>query len=270
MTDYVIKFFTDRPDKLAFMREVEILSKLNHPCVVRILRWGTSDRRLLAEIHTERAKYGSLADILGDVNQGTAPDFWNLTRIGIIICDIVFGMRYVHSRGIIHRDLKPSNILVNQNRRAWVAGFGTNRFKDDDSTPTGETGTVHYAAPEQWAEDAECTTKIDVWSFGLILYEILTGQAVFRSTLEPMRVLKRMRRKDLPTLPSKYGDYIQSLISRCWCYDPADRPSFGDICDEFQTRHFALFAGADFTMIEAEALGVMAWEVQASCNTTST
>jgi serine/threonine protein kinase len=86
----------------------------------------------------------------------------------------------MHSHRFIHQDLKPSNILLNADGQTLIADFGTSRCKANDHTPTHDTGTPHYAAPELFEDDAR-TKKVDVFSFGLICYEILVGRAVFRN-----------------------------------------------------------------------------------------
>jgi serine/threonine protein kinase len=74
------------------MREVEHMVKLNHPCVVRIRNWAPSKDRNGAEIHMEFAAFGSLKEVIEQVNSGGKPMFWNPTGIGILICGFVLGM----------------------------------------------------------------------------------------------------------------------------------------------------------------------------------
>jgi serine/threonine protein kinase len=120
---------------------------------------------------------GTLKDILDRPH--LRPRDWNQTRIGIIICDIVMGMRYVHSRGLIHRDLKPANVLLNGHWRGLISDFGVSRLKWAEGPPTQNPGTVWYAAPELLMEDCPQATKTYLFSFGLVLYDILTWFPVF-------------------------------------------------------------------------------------------
>jgi serine/threonine-protein kinase len=184
-----------------FMREIETLIKLNYPCVVRILGFNLPPLTQFAEIQMEYAQNGSLDSVLKKFRSRSIPSFWDPTGIGIIICGIVLGMRFVHSQGFIHRDLKPSNILINEMGYAMIADFGTSRSECDDCTSTGDTGTVHYAAPEMYKE-VGITNKVDVFSFGLILYEILVARPVFRISKAPLRVMKMILGGEMPMIPN--------------------------------------------------------------------
>jgi serine/threonine protein kinase len=130
-------------DKDQFLREIEFLAILNHPCVLRILGWSFPSESNEATIQTEYAENGSLASVLKRAQIGPKVHFWNATGKGVIIC----GMSCVHSRGIMHRDLKPLNIMINGLGEALIGDFGTGRYEYDDATLTGETGTDNYTAP---------------------------------------------------------------------------------------------------------------------------
>jgi serine/threonine protein kinase len=154
--------FSHAYEEYLFIREIETLIRLNHPCIVRILGYTLPPLTEFAEIRMEYAENGSLASVLKMVRSNSIPPFWNPTGIGIIICGIVLGMRFVHSRGFVHRDLKPSNVLINERGEALIADFGATRSEYDDCTWTSEAGTVQYAAPEMYREEV-CTNKADVF-----------------------------------------------------------------------------------------------------------
>jgi serine/threonine-protein kinase len=174
--------------------------KLQHPCIARIYARSFPRGSQEAEIHIEFAEHGSLQRVMEQV-QRTPEEFWNPTGKAIIICGIVLGMRFVHSKGYIHGDLNPSNILIKTGGRALISDFGTSRLASADSKSATEAGTVHYSAPELFLPDCACTTKADVFSFGLVLYEILTGSAVFPISMQAFPVMRKLRSNDLPAVP---------------------------------------------------------------------
>jgi serine/threonine protein kinase len=255
----VKQIFAHGWDEMLFMREIEALIKLNHPCVVRILGFNLPPLTEFAEIQMEYAQNGSLESMLRKVAARSIPRFWDPTGIGIIICGIVLGMRFVHSQGFIHRDLKPSNILINERGEALIADFGTSRSEYDNDTFTGDAGTVNYAAPEMYKEEPY-TNKVDVFSFGVVLYEILVGRRVFPISEPWLAVMKSVLGGEMPAIPDRVGNVMKSLISRCWSLKAEDRPSFDDILKEFQTEHFAVVPGASAEKVFEYARSVLDWE----------
>jgi serine/threonine protein kinase len=255
-----IKHFSNVCSRSGFLREVGIMVKLNHPCVLRIVNWALPEHSIEGEIHTEFASNRSLKEVLEKVNSGAKPGFWNPTGIGILICSLVLGMRYIHWHRIIHHDLKPSNILINGREHVWIGDFGVSCSEEEAETSTDETGTVYYAAPEQYVEGAVCTTKCDVFAFGLVLYEILTGIPVFRPSESPFAVIQRLRSRDLTTLPDKAGKLMQTLMVQCCKEDPADRPSFEEIFNMFTVDDFGILPGSDRIQIRGFADEILAWE----------
>jgi serine/threonine protein kinase len=236
------------------LREVEFLVRLNHPCVLRIVGWARPGRTAHSEIHTEFAENRSLKHFLSQNAM-----FPNPTQQGLIICDIVLGMRYVHAQRIIHGDLKPSNILITGDWRALIADFGTSRV-ENEAEPAQQGGTVCYAAPELFDESVNCTRKVDVFSFGFILYEMLVGKPVFRVSENPLAVLTALRNGQMPPIPVSCGPIMQGLIGRCWSRNPEDRPTFQEIFAEFQSVDFAILPDADGAMIDNVVAEVLTWE----------
>ena len=109
-----------------------------------------------------------------------------------LLCDVLSGLSYLHSKGIIHRDLKPQNILIKTENGAPVAkitDFGISKALNSDQTNASAlVGTIEYMAPEQfnpqkYGIQGRIGTNIDIWSFGIMLYELLTGDSLFGSRL---------------------------------------------------------------------------------------
>jgi serine/threonine protein kinase len=144
-------------------------------------------------------------------------------------------MRYVHSRGIIHRDLTPANILLDANARGLICDFGLSRWGSAEGLPSLYAGTLQYAAPEQWAPTGPYTNKVDVFTFGLVAYELVTGWLPSPQT----RSSELRYRSDL------FGPLMSKLIGQCWSSTPSERPSFEAILNEFEVNHWAVLPGAD-------------------------
>jgi serine/threonine protein kinase len=202
-----------------------------------------------AEIHMEFAENRCLASVLDRVRCGAAADYWSPTVKGIIICGIVLGMKFMHAKGYIHRDLKPANILINGRGEALISDFGTVRPETCDSTLTSRCGTVHYAAPECFIEDADCTERVDVFSFGSILYEVLTERAAFPASMSPFDIIRLFQGGKMPAIPDSCGSFMQQLITACWSRDPDLRPSFHRILESFQNADFKIVPKASPTLI---------------------
>jgi serine/threonine protein kinase len=210
----------------------------------------------------ELAPNETLQALLASVRAGKEPPMMDATGKAKIICDIVLGMRYVHGQGIIHRDLKPSNILLDANWHAKIADFGVSRPESAESRMTGDTGTIGYAAPEQLDENGRHTTKTDVFTFGLILYEIIGSYPVFGENESMMRFVERLRERDLPSVPTRFGSFMQSLIVRCWSKDPGQRPSFAEMLKEFEAVDFDILPGVDASAVRESVHRVLEWELE--------
>ena len=187
--DVAIKVLPDAfardADRLArFQREAKLLAALNHPNIASV--YGLEDSASSHALVMELVEGPTLAD---RIEQGPIPVEESL-RIAKQICD---ALEYAHERGIVHRDLKPANVKVTTEGAVKVLDFGL--AKVPDKTPSGEifehsqsptldpvsrvgmvVGTAAYMPPEQ-ARGKLVDKRADIWAFGVILYEMLTGDS---------------------------------------------------------------------------------------------
>jgi serine/threonine protein kinase len=131
-----------------FMREVEALIAVVHPCVVSIVGYWLPTRLAPGQIGTAFAAGGSMRAAIDLWEQGRAPAFIDDTGVAIIASGIVLGMWFAHLRGFLHRDLKPENILIDSEGRVRICDLGSARFADLDLNLTKQIGTPLYMAPE--------------------------------------------------------------------------------------------------------------------------
>ncbi|KAF2075586.1 hypothetical protein CYY_003129 [Polysphondylium violaceum] len=202
-------------------KEVDLLCKLRHPNIVLFM--GACTEPASPCIVTEFLSRGSLANILLDE---TIDMDWGLRlQLGF---DCARGMTYLHSRNpiIIHRDLKTDNLLVDDSWQVKVGDFGLATVKSHTFAKT-MCGTTGWVAPEVLAEEGY-TEKADVYSFAIVLWELLTRLIPYagKNTMQVVRSIDRGERLPMPDwCPPAYA----KLINRCWDTDPTNRPSFPEI-----------------------------------------
>jgi TPR repeat protein len=232
----------------SFMREFEALACLSHPCVIPLYGfWRGREPGIVMKYMAN----GSLSDVIARVNTEEPLDFWAPTGKAIIICGFVCGMEFIHSAGFVHRDLKPGNLLIDDRGRCRIGDFGTSKFIEENNRWTGNAErTVQYAAPELY-EDPPYSQKIDVFAFGLILYEILVGGPVFLPSYEEKHIMYRVLNNIRADLPEWMNEDVKLLISRCWSMKPEDRPTFSDILATLERIRFNILAGVDPKSVQA-------------------
>jgi serine/threonine-protein kinase len=241
----------ERSQELCF-REVSIPLRLNLTGIVQLLGFSQPEpdnpddpefSSWSARVVTEFMPGGSLADLL-KVRGRLPPDF-GPTELSTTIFGVAATMNLVHKADVIHRDLKPGNILFDAQREPRIADCGSSRLVDHSARMTSGVGSPFYMAPELFDADAPYDEKVDVYSFGLVMYEIFTPNLAFpsgdfsrdaKTFVKMVRAGHRLRR--MPEIP----DVFWALITRCWDQNPAARPSFEEIV--------ALMVGCDAYVLE--------------------
>ncbi|XP_047049939.1 serine/threonine-protein kinase STY46-like [Lolium rigidum] len=209
-----------------FAQEVYIMRKVRHKNVVQFIGACTKPPRLC--IVTEFMSGGSVYDYLHK-HKGA---FKLPALVGVAI-DVSKGMNYLHQNNIIHRDLKTANLLMDENGMVKVADFGVARVKVQSGVMTAETGTYRWMAPEV-IEHKPYDHKADVFSFGILMWELLTGKIPYEY-LTPLQAAVGVVQKGLrPTIPKNAHAKLAELLQKCWQEDPAQRPDFSEILGTLQ------------------------------------
>ncbi|KAK9732778.1 hypothetical protein RND81_04G021300 [Saponaria officinalis] len=239
-TEVAVKKFLDQDFSGAaleeFKREVRIMRRLRHPNVVLFM--GAVTRPPHLSIVTEFLPRGSLYRILH------RPNFQidEKRRIKMAL-DVARGMNCLHTSTptIVHRDLKSPNLLVDKNWNVKVADFGLSRLKHNTFLSSKSTaGTPEWMAPEVLRNE-QSNEKCDVYSFGVILWELATMSLPW-SGMNSMQVVGAVgfqnRRLDIP---KELDPLVARIIWECWQTDPNLRPSFAQLCVALKSlQHLAV------------------------------
>jgi serine/threonine protein kinase len=220
-----------------------IQRSLSHPLLIGFHKFIPQSDSEKTTIITEFAGNGTLADHLPITAEREKSGLSGTNRIMQIIVGVVLGMRYLHSLGIIHRNLNPDTILINWDWNVRLSNFGRSISRNFPDPPlVNASGDHHYQAPE-WYEN-EFSSKSDVFSFGLILYELIVGEPVIPKDWNPLAVVKRLSIDGFrPNIPDWVCSEVKELITDCWAQDPLDRPSFEVILERLEEMDFKLIFG---------------------------
>ncbi len=194
-----------------FKQEAEMLARLHHPGVAQIYQVGTY-----------ATPQGELPYLALEYVEGARLDLWaRRTSPSIksrleMACRIAEAVEHAHQKAVIHRDLKPGNILVTDGDQPKLLDFGVARLSDDDTRSTtmrtdigSLTGTLSYMSPEQASGDPDAVdTRSDVYSLGVVLYELLTGKLPYAIERAPVHEAVRMIREDEP---SRLSTHVRTL-----------------------------------------------------------
>ena len=201
-----------------FHREVRVARQVSHKNVCRVYDIGEVDgRHFLSMEYIKGEELSSLLHRIGSLPRDKA------IQLARQICA---GLAAAHDAGVLHRDLKPANVMIDGDGNARILDFGLAGLSEEFGSDELAAGTPAYMAPEQ-LEGREQTVKTDIYSLGLLLYELFTAKKAFAAA--NLHELLKLRRSDTtPTSPSSIikdlHPLIEKVIDRCIQRNPDDRP----------------------------------------------
>src|SRR3954447_4476928 len=250
--------FAQNPDRLArFEREARVLASLNHPNIAQI--FGFEDTTNIRALAMEMVEGLSLEEVIRH-SRSSASTGLPLDQVLPIARQIADALEAAHEAGIVHRDLKPANVKVREDDVVKVLDFGLAKAatgaEASGSNPSDELasmdsptmtsplmtqagiiiGTAAYMSPEQ-ARGRAVDKRADIWAFGVLLFEMLTGQPLFAGeTVSDTVAAVLMREPDFALLPAAVPSHIRELIARCLERDPRRRlRDIGDALHDLQS-----------------------------------
>lgn len=195
-------------------REIEIQSELRHPNILRLYGFFYDETRiyLILEYAPGGELYKHLKNCGGTFEEPEAARY---------IQSLASALRHCHAKGVIHRDLKPENLLLDGNNDLKIADFGWSVHAVRTSRRTTMCGTLDFLSPEM-CEGREYDTSIDLWSLGVLLYEMLYGQPPFEEPSET-DTKERIRQVDIVFPEGGVSDRAKHLIRSLLRRNPAKR-----------------------------------------------
>jgi serine/threonine protein kinase len=201
-----------------FEREAKALAKLSHPNIIKVIDYGEHENS--PYLVMEYLPGGTLKTRLG------RPMPWQ--EAARIVIPIAEALDYAHEQKIIHRDIKPSNILLTAKGQPMLTDFGIAKMLETEETATLTgtgigVGTPEYMSPEQWT--GTTTTQSDIYSLGVVLYEIVTGRKPYMADT-PAAILLKQASEPLPR-PGKFVSNVPSslenILIKALARDPQNR-----------------------------------------------
>ncbi|XP_026089742.1 tyrosine-protein kinase SRK2-like [Carassius auratus] len=211
-------------DPKDFLREAQIMKKLRHVKLIQLYAVCTKEEPIY--IVTELMSHGSLLEYL-QKDRGASLQMSDQIEMG---AQVASGMAYLELQNYIHRDLAARNVLVGDNNVCKVADFGLARVfqMENENVYEAKEGSkfpVKWTALEAIHEN-KFTIKSDVWSFGILLYEIVTFGQMPYPTMTNYQVVQQLPKGYRMPCPPNCPTYLYDIMSECWKDSPADRPTF--------------------------------------------
>ena len=216
-----------------FIREAEILHKIDHPNIVKIYEYGISER--------DGAPFFVMEYVSGKPLDTCILDNSFLPEKKMsIIRQIASALHIVHNKGVIHRDVKPSNIILTEEESVKLTDFGIAGVEDSELTMQSDVlGSPAYMSPEAFNSGKETNEKSDIFSLGIIAYELFTGVNPFKGDTinQIMHQIKTKRPLEPMKLVADIDPGIQDILGKMLAKDPAGRfDNAVEIVDSLDTQ----------------------------------
>eukprot|EP00118_Oscarella_pearsei_P024877 m.307006 g.307006 ORF g.307006 m.307006 type:complete len:615 (+) comp41806_c0_seq1:3138-4982(+) len=200
--------------------DIKHLRNLKHPNIVSFR--GICTQSPCYCLVMEYCSEGPLFDLLKSGRQLTPPTVLEWAK------QIATGMNYLHSKKILHRDLKSPNVLIGSDDSLKISDFGTAKELGEKSTRMSFAGTVAWMAPEVIRNEL-CSEKVDVWSYGVVLWELLTQEIPYKG-VDSSAIIWGVGSESIHLpVPSSCPHGFQLIMRQCWQSKPKNRPTFRQI-----------------------------------------
>ena len=203
-----------------FRREYSITAPLNHTSLLKASHFDISDGSpyLIMPYCSGGSLYGKIMEA-GTLSEHVVAE---------ILVQVCGGLQHLHDRGIIHQDIKPDNVLIDGDGNYLLTDFGISsrlRSTMQKSTTMPRAMTVAYSPPEKFKGTADVGPAGDVFSLGVMIYELLTGNLPWSG----MGGAYLMPNSEMPSIGDRFAPGLQQLLDACLAYDPANRPTAAEV-----------------------------------------
>ena len=231
-----------RDEVINLSREVNIIAQIRHPSILKFIGYSPTDfnNKKRPVIISELSKRGTLQELLTRERQQENIPEWDDTKRLILMYGIAAGMSYLHSHNILHRDLTPESIFFDEYFYPKIGNFGlcTRSHTLESMTfqsKSGVKGKPTYSSPEILQMN-EYSKAGDVYSYSLIVYEVMTKEIPFGDFKNMNDIFNRIVMKGhRPPINVNIPDQYRKLIEICWSQEANDRPTFEDIANILKT-----------------------------------
>ncbi|ORY38246.1 kinase-like protein [Rhizoclosmatium globosum] len=208
-----ISIWKDLSGKPYILKLIGACTKVNHPFIVSELCKSTAD--VFVRRHPQ--------------------------SIFRILYEISCGLETIHGHGVVHHALRGSNVLITPENHAALADFGLGRNllranAEINAKPRKSTGTHHWFSPEQTLDPTSVTAKSDIWSFGMLMWELCTNQMPFEGKTREQIAAIIQTETERPEMPEEVNPILWDLMNKCWSLSPSARPNAFEIREILATN----------------------------------